>query len=491
MVQPAGTMLKRIGIIVVFLIAGCSRPPTQSVLAVTGATVIDVRDGSHIADAAIVIESGRITAVGPAGDVRIPPGARLVDARGKYVIPGLWDLHTHINNQRELDVFFPLLVAHGIVGIRDVSGSLTTDVGLLPREFRDFAKRHEYVPHVVACGTYVDGPAPAGVAGAAIVDSLADQGVDCIKVGSMLPRERFLAIVTRARQRGLPVVGHVPIAVSAAEASDVGLQTMEHLWEILLNISSRETELRAARLATLSRPLPIAERELALAFPPVEPLLSTWSDEKASALFSKFVANHTWQTPTLVPFAVRRPALSGDPSFWNDPNLAFMPKDWVDSWRPDHNQFLSSVPPSAVPGMIARFEATHRAQLELVRRMHAAGVGFLAGTDVSNWNFTVPGVSLHDELSRFVDAGLTPLEALQTATINPAQYLGIEDAAGTVAAGKRADVLLLDADPTENIANTKRISAVVLAGQLIDRSELNRILSDARQRAAEAPRQSR
>ena len=115
-----------------------------------------------------------------------------------------------------------------------------------------------------------------------------------------------------------------------------------------------------------------------LAFPTPEPLVSTWSDEKASALFKKLVANRTWQTPTLVLLGARCPALSDDPSFWNDPNLALMPKDWVDSWRPDHNQFLAGVPGSGVPGFIRRFEATHRAQLGLVRRMHAAGVGFLA-----------------------------------------------------------------------------------------------------------------
>jgi imidazolonepropionase-like amidohydrolase len=164
-----------------------------------------------------------------------------------------------------------------------------------------------------------------------------------------------------------------------------------------------------------------------------------------------------------------------------------MPKDWVDSWRPERNQFLAGVPPSEVPGYIQRMEATHRAQLDLVRRMHAAGVGFLAGTDVSNWNFTVPGASLHEELVQFVEAGLTPLEALQTATINPAKYLRMVDTVGIVAVGKRADVLVLDADPTRNISNTRTIFAVVVSGHLVDRSELSRLLDDARQRAAKGP----
>ena len=166
-----------------------------------------------------------------------------------------------------------------------------------------------------------------------------------------------------------------------------------------------------------------------------------------------------------------------------------MPKDWLESWQPDRNQFLAGMPRSELPGASLRFEATHRAHLDLVRRMHAAGVSFLAGTDVSNWNFTVPGVSLHRELVQFVEAGFSPLEALQTATINPAKYLAITDSAGVIAAGKRADLLVLDADPTENIANTKRISVVVLGGSLIDRNELDGMLEGARQRAAAAPGQ--
>lgn len=352
----------RLVLLAALTMAACSRSPARSALAATGVTVIDVRDGSRITDAVIIVEGERVTAVGSAPTIRIPSGAQVVDARGKYVIPGLWDPHTHIQNQRELDVFFPLLVAHGIVGIRDTEG-------LLPREFRELSRRHEHAPNVVACGTYIDGSAPAGVADAAIVDELAAKGVDFIKVGSMLSREHFLAILARAKERGLHVVGHVPVAVSAAEASDVGLRTMEHLWEILLTVSSREPELRARRLAALAGRLSTAERELELAFPSTEPLISTWNDEKALALFRKFVANRTWQTPTLVNFAKRGPALNGDAPFWNDPNLALMPKDWVDSWRPEHNQFLAGVPRPQVPDFISRFKATHRAQLDLVRRM--------------------------------------------------------------------------------------------------------------------------
>ena len=129
-----------------------------------------------------------------------------------------------------------------------------------------------------------------------------------------------------------------------------------------------------------------------------------------------------------------------------------------------------------------RVEAWYRAQLDLVRRMHAFGVGFLAGTDASQWNIMVPGISLHDELTQFVEAGFSPLEALQTATVNPAKYLGVADA-GAIESGKRADLVVLDADPTEKIANIQGIWAVVLGGRLFDPSQLATMLEEARKRA--------
>jgi hypothetical protein len=263
--------------------------PAGTVLAVSGATVIDVRDGSRISGAAILVEDGRISAIGPADQTAVPSTARIIDARGKYVIPGLWDVHTHIQNQRELDVFIPLLVANGVVGIRDCGG-------LFPQEFRTLGQKQRYRPRVFASGRAVDGAALADVADAAIIDELADKGVDFIKILSLVPRERFLTVAKRARERGLHTAGHIPTAVPAAEASDAGLRTMEHFDEILLNVSSREEELRATRLATMSRlSATFSDLVWEQAFPTIEPFLSTWNDDKASALFAKFVKNGTWQ----------------------------------------------------------------------------------------------------------------------------------------------------------------------------------------------------
>ncbi len=466
--------------VVVLLAASCRSVPEVSVLAITGATVIDVRDGSRIANATIVMSDGRITAVGPAAQTAVPSGARLIDFQGKYVIPGLWDVHTHIQNERELNVFFPLLIANGILGIRDCNG-------LLPSEFRKFGEQQRFRPRVVASGPAVDGAAPTGVDDAAIVDELADKGVDFIKIFSLVPRARFLAIAKRAHERGLQIAGHIPTAVPAAEASDASLRTMEHFDEILLNVSSRETALRAARLAAMSRlSAKFSDLVWEQAFPTIEPFLSTWSDEKASALFAKFVKNGTWQTPTLELYRVWTIAPFEDPAFWDNHDLVLMPADWRDSWHADHSEFLIGRPSTERIALRHRVQQWYQAQLDVARRMHQAGVKFLAGTDVSNWNFMVPGTSLHDELARFVEVGLSPLEALQTATISPAMYLGANDA-GVIATGKRADFVVLDADPTADIRNTRRIAAVSLGGDMMDRRELDSMLEGARKRAAERP----
>lgn len=438
--------------------------------AVSGLRVVDVRSGSRLENVTITVTSGRITAITQETDAALAPNVQLVDARGKYVIPGLWDVHTHVQSQAELDLFFPLLVGHGVLGIRDMGG-------MLPREFLEGSKRHRYVPRVVAAGPIINGPAPEGEEDTKVVESLASEGVGLIKIGSRVPRERFLAMADRAEELGIHVAGHVPITVSAGEASDAGLRTMEHLLELHLAISEDETDLRQSRIEAIDRDYSIRS----VAYPPLAPLIAAWSDEKASALFARLVANSTWQVPTLADFHAW--AASGRSSFWQDDRLSLLPQAWLDSWRPDQHFQFRHIPEAELGEFYKQLEEWYRAQLDMTRRMHDAGVGFLAGTDASAWNFQVPGATLHDELARFVDAGFTPLEALQTATVNVAEYLKIEGYDGTVSVGQEADFVLLDANPLDDIQNTTRIFAVVSDGEFIDRRELDDLLKRASRRA--------
>lgn len=435
-------------------------------LLVKNPTIIDVRTGSKLQDHSIIIKNGKIEAILATSNIEIPKETRVVNAEGKYVIPGLWDVHTHIQNQNELDLFFPLLIANGVLGIRDMGG-------LLPSEFKEGGGRHEHAPKVMASGPWVDGPTPEGEDPAAIIDTLVGQGADFIKIQSAVPLDRLKAIATRTNELGVHMAGHVPYKVSAAEASDIGLSTLEHYLEFYVAISEREPDLRQQHIALVEQEFSIRT----IAFPPIDQRLSTWSDEKAKKLIEKLVFNKTWITPTHID--IRAWSQSGTPSFWEDERLALLPSSWLDFWKPDQHFGFMNIPKEELPGYYDHLDQWYEAYVHLTKLFHKNGIKFLAGTDTSSWNFQVPGATLHDELEIFVEAGLSPLEALQTATTNVADYMQVEGYDGTVSVGQEADFVILDNDPLEDIHNTTKISVVVLDGNLIEKAELNKLLESA------------
>jgi imidazolonepropionase-like amidohydrolase len=200
--------------------------------------------------------------------------------------------------------------------------------------------------------------------------------------------------------------------------------------------------------------------------------LETYSQDKAAALFARFAANGTWQAPTLV--VHRAGAFMDDSDFTNDPRLKYVRRGIRDSWKNQDDFRLKN----RTVESSARYKMAFQNRLESILAMHRAGVRILAATDAVVW-YVFPGFSLHDELELFVKAGLNPMEALQTATRNPATYLGLIDTVGTVEQGKKADLVLLEANPLENISNTKRITAVIVNGTLIPKVLLEKMLTDA------------
>jgi imidazolonepropionase-like amidohydrolase len=206
-------------------------------------------------------------------------------------------------------------------------------------------------------------------------------------------------------------------------------------------------------------------------------LLETYDTAKAARLFATFFKNGTWQCPTLT--VIRSMASLDDPTFTNDARLKYMPPSIAERWNPRNDARLATKTPADY--LLDR--RVYRKQLEIVGAMHRAGVKILAGTDVLN-PYAFPGFSLHDELALLVEAGLSPMDALKTATLNPAAYLGMSDRLGTIAPGKLADLVLLDANPLDDIAHTKRIAAVVIAGRLLDRRELDALLERAEKTAS-------
>ena len=307
------------------------------------------------------------------------------------------------------------------------------------------------------------------------VASAKDRGADFIKVYSLIPRPAYFALADEAKKRGIPFAGHVPLSVTAFEASDAGQKSIEHLEGILLACSAIEPELRK----TIEEAVKEAKDANQITTSLVRVLNQTgirahetYSQEKAAALFARFAANGTWQAPTLV--VQRAVAFLNDSNFTNDPRLKYVRRGLRDAWKNQDDFRLKNV----TPERSALYKRLFQQRLEIIMAMHRAGVKMLAATDAVVW-YVFPGFSLHDELELFVKAGLSPMEALQTATRNPATYLGLIDMVGTVEQGKKADLVLLEANPLENISNTKRINAVIVNGKLIPKVSLDKMLRDA------------
>jgi imidazolonepropionase-like amidohydrolase len=438
--------------------------PAKS-LAITGVTVIDATGAPARPDVTVIVTGDRITAVATAGEVRVPEGAQLLDGKGKYLIPGLWDMHVHTVGPS----YLPLYLANGVTGIRDMHAM---DPGAIFGLRKQVQEGKQPGPRIVAAGPLVDGPKPFvpgalvaanAEAGREAVRKLKKMGADFVKVYTKLPREAYLAIADEAKKQGLPFAGHVPESVSAAEASDLGQKSIEHLTGVELACSDREAELRREAAAALAKADNQAAWELLARIGAQAG--DSFSDRKARALYVRFVRNSTWQVPTL---SVLRSLVSlDDPKFTADPRLKYMPPSL-------HSYWALKLSPETAAGLK---RASKRAT-RLVRAMHQAGVPFLAGTDTSN-PYIFPGFSLHDELALLVsEGGFTPLEALQAATREPARFLGREKDLGTVEPGKLADLVLLDADPLADIHNTTKIAAVVADGRLLPRRELDRMLAD-------------
>ncbi len=380
-------------------------------LALTHVTVIDGTGGPVVPDATVVIREGRIRAVGPGSAVSVPAGTPEFEAQGKFVIPGLWDMHGHVTYTGPGAL--TQMVAHGVTGVRDLGGRLEQIDA-----WRAEIERGDRVgPHIVRAGPFVDGPKEGipdrltvrtEAEARRAVRSLRAAGVDFIKVHNALPPAAFFALMEEARAAGIPVAVHLPQGVSSVEASDAGVASLEHV----------ETFAESAlwRKGATCRSVPEA----------VEENLGPIGREQ----LRRIAKNGTWYVPSLVAYERGFVLWSNDPEALG-PRLSI-----------------------------------HQKQLDVVRAMREAGVRLLAGSDFSDWG-AVPGIDLHNELALFVEAGLSPVEALQTATLNPAQFFGWTDRYGTVQPGRVADLVVLDMNPLDNISHTRKIHAVVLAGRLL------------------------
>lgn len=465
--------------LVLGLVLSAGNPPPAPVV-IERVNVVDTVAGRVVPDRTVVVRGDAITAVAAADGFARPAGAVVVDGRGKYLIPGLWDMHAHLADPR----MKPLFVASGVTGVRHMFS-----VNPLYPVRAARAAHPDGGPRVVGTDTLIDGPGTpfprlvrqnvwtvttADEARKA-VRKTKDAGEDFVKIYSNLSPEAFAAVIDEAGKQKLPVVGHVPARVPVASAAAAGLRCVEHLTNVAVGCAADpkrfEDELAAGLAAgKIGRAGDVTGWRLQVR------AHADYDAPRAAGLFKVFADRGTWHCPTLV--QTRAWATLADPAVRHDPRLAFLPDTVRGYWAVDATPDGVRLPGLGVA--LTRDDLWLRTQLlaaevRLVGEMHRAGVPLLAGTDTPN-PYCLPGFALHDELDLFVRAGLTPAEALRTATVNPGKFLGRADV-GTVAVGSVGDLVLLDANPLDDIRNARYAAAVVVAGTVLTRDALLRSLA--------------
>jgi len=400
----------------------------KDVTAIVNVSIVDVEAGRTRSGMTVITADNRITQVGASDVTPVPTGARVIDGRGKFLIPGLWDMHVHLGNATSAAL--PLFIAFGVTGVRDMGSPRYETIHQWSVEALSGAR---VGPRIVAPGPILDGsgtdsnrvivrnPEDAR----RVVDSLALTRVDFIKVHEHLSRDAYFAIAAEARKLGIPFVGHVPAGdtsflVSGIEAARAGQASLEHMFGI---------------------PFP--------------------ADTSFHDLYAVLRSEKTWVDPTLVTMWTSAHACDTTVSRSRDIMYA----------APALREFWAGQAPQCPSPSIRIRQWLLGARMKGIAPLRDAGIPLLAGTDVG-FPYVIPGSGLHKELSLLVEAGLTPAQALAAATINPARFLGLEKELGTIEPGKIADMVLLDSNPLADIRSVSRINAVIANGRIFLRAEI-------------------
>jgi imidazolonepropionase-like amidohydrolase len=417
-------------------------------IAITHVTVVDVAGGGVTRDVTVLIRDGRIASV---GHEAAPANATIVDGRGKFLIPGLWDMHVHLSWTTSSAL--PILVANGVTSVRDLGSKFT--------EIEDWRSRVAAGvmtgPRILRVGPILNGKSfnqyqlvpgnPDQTRG--VARALKEVGVDFFKVHRRMERESYFALIDEAKKLGIPVVGHIPITVTPEEASNAGQQTIEHVATLF------EGTFSAAHPDHLSE------------------AMKAFREHGAEELFATFVKNHTAFDPTLSAYWAL--VQYYDPATKPDPRTRYVAASMIKAGAAREK-------PIVTPAELAEQKAIFEEYREYVRMANRAGVVIVTGSDIAAER--VPGFTMHDELALLVDSGLTPMQALQAATINPATVTNRSKDLGSIEPGKLADLVLLRADPLADIHNTSKIEAVMVNGKLLRRAALDALLREGERAAA-------
>ncbi len=437
-------------------------------VAITHATVIDPDVATPRRDMTIVIRGTRVERVVRSAPGAVPAGARVIDATGKYVIPGMWDMHVH-NDFAGGRTLLPLYIANGVTGVRDMNGRL----GNLRAFQRDIAAGTLVGPRMVVSGPYLVGRAlpPAfgmehfvvndSASAVRGVDTLAALGVDFIKVHNWIPASASRVIAQEAARRHITVAGHVALPTTPLQAAQRGQRSQEHLYAFLNECSPADSAV-------------VAGGEPLQRF-----IMGECTSTSQAPVYAGIAATGMWVTPTLivqVALGEMRPTIvPGDSTaqFYSDSLMRRIAMEL-------------EIPPDVPAPVRAAGAMLFQKRMALVGKLEKAGVRLLGGTDTP-LAAGGPGKSLVNELQLLVKAGLTPREALRTVTTEPARYFA-NDSIGGVAAGRVADLLVLDADPLVDIGNVARIAVVVANGRPFDAAQRQALVEDARRAVSAARR---
>jgi cytosine/adenosine deaminase-related metal-dependent hydrolase len=449
-------------------------PPAADLLVIENVSVVDAETGTLRPGMTVEVENGRIRRLAPAAGAG--PSGLVIDGSGKFLIPGLWDMHVHLASKLSPHLHLPLVVAHGVTAVRDMADCENPFDRFLAcledkRSWNEAVGRGELVgPRIMGVASFiVHGPSrrdeefpsfftPINENEARELARYAKgRGFDFLKVYDSIPRDVYLALLAEAKVQSLEVVGHRPRAVSAMEASEAGQRSLEHARLFLEECYPGAEKLRSEdrRYETADRRAMVDEHE------------ASQCDE----LFAAMRDNGTWLVPTHV--TRKMDAFADDRGYRDDPRLRYIHPFQRMVWSKDADGMVADDP--SPEGRKAYMDFYEKG-LELTGAAHRAGVPVLAGTD-ANDTYAFPGSGLHDELEELVKAGLTPSEALVAATVSPARYFGVEDEYGSIAEGKAADMVLLRENPLTDIRNTRSIEAVVLGGRLYGREDLDALLT--------------
>ena len=464
-------------------------------LVLNGVNIVDTQTGKLTRNQSVAIDGGKITQIARAGAIKVGAGTKVIDARGKYLVPGYVDMHVHSLNG-DPTASFELMLANGVTGVRQMSGSPE----LLQKRRDGQLNLPKDGPELLAMpGTVLTG-ANAGTPEAAVaeVDRQKQMGADFIKVIDVKP-DPFFAALAESKKLGLVFDGHLQPTSAVEKAADEGMSAIEHLGpreSVLLGCSTDEDALRRVIAATPPKAPPSAggpaPAEIALrattnpimatdpiAFDVMKRVAATYSDEKCRGLAKRFVKDGLWMTPTLI--RLRTMEFGDDPAYRHNPNLRYVAAKARQLWEEMAQQFPQVITPDR-RAMLKQFWAL---QLRFTKLLEDEGVAMMTGTDsggAGHWE--ISGFALHQEIDLMRRAGLKPLTILQMTTLNGAKFLHREDRMGSVAAGKDANLVLLDANPVTSAANLHRITAVVRSGNYYDKAALERLKQDAEKRAA-------